>query len=226
MRTRLLPLVIAVAAVGAASSGAKAQTLVTCPNVFSVCVDFTLTYTQTSTGYDWRLLTNYVSAPSGLLTATGIYYNGKPAPNFGITNVQVFPTTTTGWQAGAGCTDLSFQNGTTVLTSACESTTNGINYAVAPGGQIQVTFSSTGSAFYDAWTANPSLLGFRAHIQGYGATNCSLKLDTGVRGYVASTDCAPPSTVPEPVSIVLLASGLGGLALPALRRRRRERKEA
>ncbi|HEX9106399.1 MAG TPA: PEP-CTERM sorting domain-containing protein, partial [Longimicrobiales bacterium] len=165
----------------------------------------------------WTLTTAYTSSPSGLLTSTGIYYNaGNTAPAFNIANVTLV-NPPSGWQTG-GCTDLNMNNGSTALLGACESTTNGINGAISPGHTLTLTFTAN-AAFTTAFNAGQ--ISYRAHIQGYGATSCSIKVDTGVQGNIgaAGTDCVPTNSVPEPVTMALLGTGLGGLGF--IRRRRK-----
>ncbi len=190
----------------------------TCPNTYSACVNFSLS--QNTTTSVWTLTTNYLSSPSGLLTSTGAYYNaGSQAPAFGISNLTLLGSPT-GWTTG-GCTDLSMNSGSTSLLNdaLCASTTNGINNALAPGGDIALSFTANG-AFTSAVLANQ--ISYRAHIQGYGSTSCSIKLDTGVTGNIGSagTDCIVPPSVPEPTTLALFAAGLAALGLGLVLRRR------
>ena len=219
---KLLFVALGLAAIGLNVGSARATLIspsdsaATCPNTYSVCVNFALS--QNSSTSVWTLTTDYLSSPSGLLTSTGAYYNaGKTAPSFGISEVTLLGSPA-GW-AGGGCTDLNMNSGSTALLGTCASTTSGINDALSPGESLSLTFTAD-SAFTSAVLANQ--IDYRAHIQGYGSTSCSIKLDTGANGNVGSagSDCIVPPTVPEPATLALFAAGLAGLGLGFAFRRR------
>ncbi len=187
----------------------------TCPNTYGVCVNFSLS--QNSGSGVWTLTTDYLSGPSGLLTSAGAYYNAGKQTTFGISNVTLLGSPL-GWTRGS-CTDLKMNSGSTSLLGTCASTTHGINDALAPTGSIALTFTAN-SAFTAAVLAND--ISYRAHIQGYGSTSCSIKLDTGATGNVGSagSNCIVPPSVPEPATLAMFAAGLAALGFGFVLRRR------
>ena len=224
MRRLLLSLAIAIAALGAWPKGVQAGAWSTCPNLFSVCVNFIL---LNNGGDNWALTTQYTKGEV-MLTATGIYYDGIPAPDLGITNLNIVTAGQRDWILGA-CNDIRLTTSNTVLLDACGSSSNGIPNGLYSGGGGGITISFTAnSAFRTAYYAGK--LDFRGRVMGYGTVGCNITLDTGTpdkySSNTAAGECQPVDANPEPVSMILLASGLGGLALPALRRRRRDKQEA
>ncbi len=215
---------------------------------FDVCMSFAVDYTgsttqsvtNTFTGWTWwlqpvstattiyeyTLAVTYEHSPydgalAGGVMAAGIYGSG-PTLTFGSILDQ---PSGQNWSA-CGANDLN-----PPIVLLCASAANGTPavQGLGVGETVMLAFTSN-QELTAADFGTDGTLGFRAHLQGYGPAGCSLKPDSRADGYLVGGDASAagcnPSTVPEPVSMLLLATGLGGMALPALRRRRRKAEEA
>src|SRR5512147_1869356 len=182
-------------------------------NSLSICMGFNLQQDGTNTQL-YQLTATYLNTSvgtDGIMTAVGLY-RLPTDPDVNISNVSVISPGS--WQLGAN--QLS-GGGQTVFEVATNSQ-NGVVDGVAMGGSVVIQFNSTsGNAALAALYA-------RSHIQSLGVNDCSIKPDSrltdGVVGGAAAADLAcgtsgggggggggTGSTVPEPISMVLLGSG-------------------
>jgi len=180
-------------------------------NSLSVCMGFNLQ--RDGATNDYRLTASYLNTSvgkDGIMTAVGLYRLPNQ-PDVNISNLAV--VTPGSWTVGAS----QLTGGGASVFEVASNSANGVVDGVAMGGSVVITFSSTSGDGLKALYA-------RSHIQSLGAKNCSIKPDSrvGVVGGVAAADasCGTTSTVPEPISLVLLGSGLLGIGGVRLRRRR------
>lgn len=190
---------------------------------FDVCNTFDLVATDTPGEY--RLTVTYTSTTAtageeGVITTAGIY-SILSSPTWNFTDVAVTDASGHDWTAGS-CGGLNGSPANTLVACGgadAPPTANGLGV----GESVTFTFTSTTAITADDFGPNGDL-GFRTHVQSFGPGNCSLKPDSRI-GVVDGVDavnlrCAGPSTtVPEPVTMVLVGTGLMGMGV--VRRRKR-----
>jgi hypothetical protein len=172
---------------------------------FTMCASWTLVNTA---GNSWALHVDNANWAGVLSTLTQI----------GLGNANTSPVTialtgsTSGWSlsggqgnpfSGFGLINLVFD-----ATSA-----QGVNGGIAPGGSLNLTFDVTGGTFA------PAQIGF--HSQD-GPQGCSTRAVFAIQGQNPNTivgNTCGTSTVPEPATVTLVATGIAGIL--AARRRRR-----
>jgi hypothetical protein len=186
------------------------------------------------------LITTWVSTQGGgLWTAFGLYNTdpGQPGPNPTITNTRFVDAAgntivVPGWTAGGNDNPFISGDGAVWFVAAAD-TDQGVNNAASVGTTMRIAFSSADLANYSP----ESLVYARAHIQSFGDNGCSIKPDSRATDNlvddVATVDArcgttfdgGPDATIPEPITMVLLGSGLLGIGGLRLRRRRHDSLE-
>lgn len=194
-----------------------------CSNTsFSVCMKFNLVRDGSTNNY--RLRIDYASTTAnpgeeGAMTSAGLYRDkGKSAVDLNVSKMSIYQISPSGASWAIGSNQLG-GDGPIVIEVAGNSN-NGINNGLPVGGYVIISFTSNNLANYDL-----NALYARSQIQSFGPNDCSLKPDSrnadnvvGGRDLV-DADCGGATVTPEPLSIVLLGSGLAGVASVARRRR-------
>lgn len=215
MRKSFLPVLVAVGALALTAMPAKAALPLTLTNTcvpgFNACFNFSLTSTGTNA---YAFSVTYVSGSLGVVTGVGIY---GPSALAGYSAGTITGSGSWTQQIGTDskCSDLPGAN----IQMCGESVPPPVSTGLFAGQTVTFNFTTT----TDLTTETLATSGFVAHVQQYGPLNCSLKYrSVGESGTNASNttpaDCGT-STIPEPISMSLIGTGLIGLGF--IRRRRK-----
>lgn len=237
MRRIIAGTVVLLAVTASGPQALEAQERVWADNVcaydsFNPCVDFELWDAGVADDdvFDYFFRVNYLGASGtvqqGGMTAAGLYdYDGDGSP-FSFSGVTLdAPTEEDMWNIGNADDCKHLKGGGKSYFEGCVDTKKGSNGAVGPDdGYIQFSFTSNmrilETHFADV-SPETGKLGARVHIQSVDEVeDCSYKLDSP-KGWISGCGLE----VPEPMTGLLLVTGLIGVGAVGYRNRRREEDE-
>ncbi len=201
---------------------------VTCGgSTLKTCVEFTLN-ADNAQSLKYYFSVTYLSSLAldpGVVRAVSIYdLSGNP--DYGFSAVALESAPNAAWAAfdNDPCATTGGGVGNPLFEACAERTGGGSESGLHVGEMVKFSFTSNLAISSTSFTEAQGL-GARAHIQSFGALSCSGKLDNRSGGFATITDadwdaCGDPATVtPEPGTVVLLFTGLLGVALMMRRRR-------
>ena len=191
MRNNLGRAAVAAAVLALAPLGTAKAAPVCTSPSFSFCFDFTFSATSASVTF---------LSGNGTLTAFGVSgYTG-----IGSTGVN----STAGSFSIGNANNCNAGNFGSVL---CATSDQGVNGGIKPVNTVNLIFSSTGMSGPQG----------TVHIQQANAPDCSLWINSAGTVIAGGSAGCQASTVPEPASSLLVATGLLGLGGGLIRRRRK-----
>jgi hypothetical protein len=158
------------------------------------------------------------------MTSAGLYRDkSRSAVDLNVSNLaiaEIAPNTAV-WNVGSN----QLGGDGPIVIEVAGNSDEGINDGLPVGGYVIISFSSNNLATY-----NMDALYARSHIQSFGEGDdgCSIKPDSQGPDHVVgdvetlNEECGTPNeVVPEPITMVLLGTGLAGVGGVKLRRRKR-----